>query len=585
MSDKSVNTKQAFRDFFSYIGRYRGAIIAAFLLSMAGAVITLIGPGKLSDITDLLTEGLTGTIDVNAVVKIAVTLAILYGAAYLINYAQGFIMATISQKITRNMRRDISEKINRLPLNYFDTHTTGDTLSRVTNDVDTVGQMLNQSLSTMIYNIALLIGAIILMFYHNWIMALAGILSALLGFFGVVKIIGRSQKYYTAQQAQLGEINGQVEENFSGLQVIKAYNADSNEKKTFHDRNEKLYGNAWRSQFYSGIMMPLMTFTGNFAYVVVCIIGAVLASRGTITFGVIVAFMMYIRNFTFPLQNIAQALQSVQSMAAACQRVFAFLDEEEMEDESAKTAKVEKVEGNISFDHVRFGYNEDKTIIKDFSEQVRPGQKIAIVGPTGAGKTTLVNLLMRFYELNSGSIKIDGVDTKNMKREDVHDLFGMVLQDTWLFEGTLRENLVYNKKHVTDEELDKICAQIGLSDLVEQLPHGYDTVLNDAVALSAGQKQLLTIARAMVEDAPLLILDEATSSVDTRTERKVQRAMDLLTEGRTSFVIAHRLSTIKDADTILVLKDGDIIESGDHETLMAQGGFYKELYNSQFDAA
>ncbi len=585
MKDNHTNTKQAFVDFFKYIGRYKTPLIIAFVLSGIGAIFTLIGPGQLSNITNLLTEGLTGEVDIPAIVKITMFLAVLYGIAFVVNYIQGFIMATVSQKITRNMRRDISKKINKLPLNYFDTHTTGDTLSRVTNDVDTVGQMLNQSLSTMVYNIALLIGATFMMLITNWVMAIAGMVTAVLGFFAVVKIIGKSQGYYNLQQSELGTINGQVEENYSGLMVIKAYNADWDAKKEFHARNEKLHGYAWKSQFLSGIMQPLMTFTGNFAYVVICIVGAVLAMQGQITFGVIVAFMLYIRNFSYPLQNISQALQSVQSMAAACQRVFEFLDEEEMEVETDKTAKVETVDGNITFEHVRFGYNPEKIIIKDFSQDVKSGQKIAIVGPTGAGKTTLVNLLMRFYEINSGTIKIDGINTKDMKREDVHDLFGMVLQDTWLFEGTLRENLVYNKTGITDKDLDRVCEAVGLSDLVAQLPKGYDTVLNDTVALSAGQKQLLTIARAMLEDAPLLILDEATSSVDTRTEQKVQRAMDLLTEGRTSFVIAHRLSTIKNADCILVLKDGDIIESGDHDTLMAQGGFYKDLYNSQFEAA
>ncbi len=581
--NKQTNTKQAFIDFFRYIGKYKTPLIIAFILSGIGAILNLIGPGQLSNITNLLTEGLTGDVDVDAIVKIALFLAVLYGIAFIINYVQGFIMATVSQKITQNMRRDISRKINKLPLNYFDTHTVGDTLSRVTNDVDTVGQMLNQSLSTMVFNIALLIGASIMMLITNWVMALAGMAAALIGFYAIVKIIGKSQKYYNYQQSELGTINGQVEENYSGLLVIKAYNADYDAKKEFHNRNEKLHEYVWKSQFLSGIMQPLMTFTGNFAYVVVCIVGAILAMQGQITFGVIVAFMLYIRNFSYPLQNISQALQSVQSMAAACSRVFEFLDEEEMEDESEKTAKVEDIKGDIRFHHVRFGYNPDKIIIKDFTQDVKSGQKIAIVGPTGAGKTTLVNLLMRFYEINSGSIKIDGINTQSMKREDLHDLFGMVLQDTWLFEGTLRENLVYNKTGITDDQLDQVCEAVGLTDLVEQLPHGYDTVLNDAVALSAGQKQLLTIARAMLEDAPLLILDEATSSVDTRTEQKVQKAMDLLTEGRTSFVIAHRLSTIKNADCILVLKDGDIIESGNHEDLMNQGGFYKDLYNSQFE--
>lgn len=437
----------------------------------------------------------------------------------------------------------------------------------------------------MIFYIALLIGATLLMLYTNWIMALCGIAASLAGFAVVVMLISRSQKYFVLQQQELGGINGCVEESYTGLQVIKAYNGEKSVQSDFHKRNEQLYDSAWKSQFLSGTMQPLMTFAGNFSYVVVCIVGAVLAAQGKIEFGVIVAFMLYIRNFTYPLQNISQALQSVQSMAAACQRVFEFLDEEEMADESEKTALLKEVKGNVNFDHVRFGYSPDKMIIKDFSNQVKAGQKIAIVGPTGAGKTTIVNLLMRFYEVNSGSISIDGIPTTSLTRENLHDLFGMVLQDTWMFEGTVRENLVYNKKNVSDEKLDEVCRAVGLIDLIDQFPQRYDTMLSDNASISAGQKQLFTIARAMLEDAPLMILDEATSSVDTRTELHVQQAMDLLTQGRTSFIIAHRLSTIKNADCILVMKDGDIIEYGNHETLMAKGGFYADLYNSQFEQA
>jgi len=585
MAEKKTDFKKAFGKFFYYIGKYKAALIASVLLSVVGAVLTLIGPNKLGEATDLIKAGLTGGMDLPAIVRVCIILAVLYLLGFVVNYVQGFIMATITQRITQNMRRDISTKINRLPLRYFDSHSTGDTLSRVTNDVDTVGQTMNQCFSTLIYFVVLLIGAAFMMLITNWIMALCGIASALLGFAIVLLIISKSQKYFAMQQKELGGLNGHVEESYAGLQVIKAYNGERNAKKEFHQRNDRLYECAWKSQFLSGMMQPLMSFIGNFAYVVVCIVGAVLAMQGKISFGVIVAFMLYIRNFTYPLQSISQALQSVQSMAAACERVFEFLGEDEMEDESKKTAQLTDVQGNVTFDHVRFGYTPDKVIIHDFSSQVKAGQKIAIVGPTGAGKTTIVNLLMRFYEVNSGKIVIDGVPVDDLKRENIHDLFGMVLQDTWLFEGTVRENLVYNKTEVSDEKLDEVCRAVGLSDLIDQLPNRYDTVLGDNASLSAGQKQLFTIARAMIEDAPLLILDEATSSVDTRTELQVQRAMDLLTQGRTSFVIAHRLSTIKNADCILVMKDGDIIESGSHDALMAKGGFYQDLYNSQFEQA
>ena len=585
MADKSKNLKKAFRNFFCYIGKYKAALFTSVVLSVAGAVLTLIGPGKLGDVTNLIKEGLTGRMDIPAIVKIVVLLAVLYGLGFVVNYVQGFIMATITQRITQNMRRDISKKINRMPLKYFDSHATGDTLSRVTNDVDTVGQAMNQCFSTLIFSVALLFGATLMMLITDWLMALCGIVSALLGFAIVLSIISKSQKYFSVQQQELGGLNGHVEETYAGLQVIKAYNGERNAKREFHNRNDRLYDCAWKSQFLSGMMMPLMNFIGNFAYVVVCIVGAVLAAQGKITFGVIVAFMLYIRNFTYPLQNISQALQNVQSMAASCERVFEFLDEEEMEDESRKTAELQEIRGDVSFDHVRFGYDSNKIIIKDFSSRVKAGQKIAIVGPTGAGKTTIVNLLMRFYEVNSGSIAIDGVPIASLKRENLHDLFGMVLQDTWMFEGTVRENLVYNKENVSDDKLDEVCRAVGLIDLINQLPERYDTQLSDNASISAGQKQLFTIARAMLEDAPLLILDEATSSVDTRTELQVQKAMDLLTKGRTSFVIAHRLSTIKNADMILVMKDGDIIESGSHETLLAKGGFYADLYNSQFEQA
>ena len=584
-TEKSKDMKKAYTDLFRYIGKYKWNLTTAVILSLIGAVLNLIGPNKLSEITNLITNGLTSSVDLSAIVNVATLLVVLYCTGFACNYVQGYIMATLSQNITRNMRKDISEKINRLPLSYFDSTTTGDVLSRVTNDVDTVGQTMNQSFSTLVSSVATLVGSMIMMFITNWMMAFSGIVTALIGFAIMMAVIGKSQKYFSEQQEELGDLNGHVEETYSGHTVIKAYNGEAGAKTAFHERNDRLYICAWKSQFLSGIMMPLMIFVGNLAYVVVCIVGAILATKGIISFGTIVAFMLYIRLFTQPMQNISQAMSSVQSMAAACERVFEFLDEAEMEDESGKTEMLTSINGDVTFEHVKFGYREDKIIIHDFSDEIKAGQKIAIVGPTGAGKTTLVNLLMRFYELNGGSIRIDGKSISDLTRENIHDLFGMVLQDTWLFEGTLRENLVYNKTGVTNERLDEICEVCGLSGLVRQLPNGYDTVLGDNANLSVGQKQLITIARAMVEDAPLLILDEATSSVDTRTELKVQKAMDKLTEGRTSFVIAHRLSTIKNADCILVMKDGDIIESGSHDILMAQGGFYADLYNSQFEQA
>lgn len=585
MAEKSKNMKKAYVDFIHYLGRYKWSIFIAAVFSIIGSILNLIGPDKLSDVTDLITEGLSSSIDISAVVKIASLLAFLYVAGFVLNYLQGFIMATVSQRITQNMRHDISAKINRLPLRYFDTTATGDVLSRVTNDVDTVGQTMNQSFSTLVSSVSLLAGSVLMMFLTNWIMAVTGIAAAIIGFAGILFIISKSQKYFAEQQAELGGLNGHVEETYSGLSVVRVYNGQKKAKEEFHRRSGRLYDCAWKSQFLSGLMQPLMTFIGNFAYVVVCITGAVLAVKGSVSFGTIVAFMLYIRQFTHPLQNISQALSSVQSMAAACERVFEFLEEEEMEDEAYKTTKLSRVRGDVDFDHVKFGYTPEKMIIHDFSGHIKAGQKIAIVGPTGAGKTTMVNLLMRFYELNGGNIEIDGVPISRLTRENIHALFGMVLQDTWMFEGTLRENLVYNKDNVSDEKLDEVCEAAGLTSLVKRLPQGYDTVLGDNANFSAGQKQLITIARVMVEDAPLLILDEATSSVDTRTELKVQKAMDTLTHGRTSFVIAHRLSTIKNADCILVMKDGDIIESGNHEELMAKGSFYADLYNSQFESA
>ena len=487
--------------------------------------------------------------------------------------------------MSQRLRSDISQKINRLPLRYFDTHSYGDVLSRVTNDVDTISQTINQSVAALVTAVVTLLGSLVMMLVTNVHMTLTAVLASLAGFVLMIFIMGRSQKYFLAQQQVLGSLNGNIEEVYSGHDVIKAYNAERKVTEEFEALNVKLFNSAWRAQFFSGLMMPIMSFIGNFGYVAVCVVGAVLVQNGTIGFATIVAFIMYVRLFTNPLSQIAQAANSLQAAAAASERVFEFLDEPELSDESQKTRRLASVKGEVEFDHVKFGYDPERIIIHDFSAKVKPGQKIAIVGPTGAGKTTMVNLLMRFYELNGGQILIDGVPTSELTRENVHELFCMVLQDTWLFEGTIRENIAYAKKGVTDGQLDRACRAAGLDHFIHTLPKGYDTVLNDKASLSAGQKQLITIARAIVEDAPLLILDEATSSVDTRTEVLIQQAMDRLTEGRTSFVIAHRLSTIKNADCILVMKDGDIIESGTHDELLKNGGFYAELYNSQFETA
>jgi ATP-binding cassette subfamily B protein len=470
-------------------------------------------------------------------------------------------------------------------MSYYNKTSTGDVLSRVTNDVDTIGQSLNQSLGNFVHAIVLFLGSLFMMLKTNGIMTLAAVLSSLIGFTFMFLIMGRSQKYFTRQQKCLGKLNGHVEEMYAGHTVVRAYNGEENSGKIFDRMNHDLYESGLKAQCLAGIMQPLMGFIGNLGYVAVCVVGGALVLNDKITFGVIVAFMMYVRYFTQPLSQIAQAMQSLQSAAAAGERVFEFLEAEELSDESSKTNVTAQTQGNVEFSHVKFGYDESKIIIHDFSAKAKAGQKIAIVGPTGAGKTTLVNLLMRFYELQGGDIRIDGISTRDMKREDVHSRFCMVLQDTWLFEGTVRENLVYNGEDVSDEKIREACKAVGLDHYISTLPNGYDTVLNDQVNLSQGQKQQLTIARAMIADRPMLILDEATSSVDTRTEQQIQNAMDLLMENRTSFVIAHRLSTIKNADLILVLKDGDIIESGTHGELLAKNGFYAELYNSQFEQA
>lgn len=585
-AEKSKDFKGTWMKIIRYCKRYLAVIIVALICAVAGTILTILGPDKLSDLTKVITEGIATGIDMERVKSIGLTLVAFYVGSAILSFGQQFIMATVTQNVTKQLRSDISGKINRLPMAYYNKTSTGDVLSRVTNDVDMISQSMNQSIGNLVSAVALFFGSLIMMFKTNVIMTLTAVIATMIGFGLMSLITSHSQKYFSRQQANLGALNGHIEEIYSGHTVVKAYNGEKNAKKVFDELNNNLRDSAFKAQSLSGLMQPLMAFIGNFGYVAVCVMGAVLTMKGYIGFEVIVAFMMYIRLFTQPLAQIAQATQSLQSAAAAGERVFAFLGAEEMSDERDKTEKLGKAEGYVDFEHVKFGYEDtDKIIIHDFSAKAKPGQKIAIVGPTGAGKTTLVNLLMRFHEIQSGDIKIDGISTRDMKREEVRSQFCMVLQDTWLFEGTVRENLVYNTENVSEEKIEAACKAVGLDHFIRTLPHGYDTILNDQVSLSQGQKQQLTIARAMIADKPMLILDEATSSVDTRTELQIQKAMDALMQNRTSFVIAHRLSTIKNADLILVLKDGDIIESGNHEELLAKGGFYADLYNSQFDQA
>ena len=585
VGEKPKEFKKSLGKLISYSKMYVPMIIVALIFIIISSVFSLIGPNKLSEITNIVTSGMMTEINLKEVYKIGIFLSTIYGLSLFFGYGQGFILSTVAQRITKRLRTDIFNKINKLPFSYFDSKSYGDTLSRVTNDVDAIGNTLNQSLSTLSSGIIMFCGSLLMMFLTNWIMALSGLLSVVLGFVLMTLLISKSQKYFVKQQRELGKINGHIEETYSGQSIIKAYNGEGYVKDVFSETNNELYKCAWKSQFISGLMMPIMIFIGNLGYVVVCIIGAVLASKGTISFGVIVAFMVYIKLFTQPLSQLAQAATTLQSTAAASERVFEFLEEEELSDESEKNMELNNIQGNVTFSNVNFGYTSDKIIIKDFSAIVKAGQKVAIVGPTGAGKTTIVNLLMRFYELNSGEIFIDGISINNLKRENVHNLFGMVLQDTWIFEGTIKENIIYNKLGISDEEVIEACKAVGIHSFIKTLPNGYDTVLNDKASLSAGQKQLITIARAMIQNSPLLILDEATSSVDTRTEILIQSAMDKLAVGRTSFIIAHRLSTIKNADVILVMKDGNIIESGTHNELLERNGFYADLYNSQFENA
>ena len=564
-----------------------GVVILALALAALSAVMTIIGPNKIGDMATIMSDGLLGGIDLGKIAKIGIFLAAIYLLSALFGFVQHYIMAVVTLKMSYRMRGELSEKINRVPQKYFNTHTQGDILSRMTNDVSTLQQGLTNSLPTIISAATQFVGCLIMMFATQWRLALISLAVTFVGMGLVVLIMSRSQRFFAARQKSLGELNGFVEEMYSGHEVVRISRAERKVLSHFDSLNAAVYDANWRSQFLSGIMQPLMNIIGNIAYVAVCVVGSILAMNGTIEFGVIVSFILYVRLFTTPLTQIAQGMTNMQTASASAHRIFDFLESEEMADESEKTAELPEIRGKVSFEHVHFSYPDtpDKVIINDFSAEVCPGQKVAIVGPTGAGKTTMVNLLMRFYEICSGEIKIDGVPITELTREKVHELFSMVLQDTWLFEGTVRENLVYNMQGITDEQLEQVCRACGLDKFVHSLPNGFDTVLSESASISAGQKQLLTIARAMLQNAPMLILDEATSSVDTRTELIIQRAMDELTKGRTSFVIAHRLSTIKNSDLILVMKDGDVIESGTHNELMERGGFYAELYNSQFEQA
>ena len=582
---KKTNLFASLKKVFGYMKKRIPLVIFAMILAILGAILTIIGPDKISKITSLMEEGLVGSINMQAIAGIGITLAVIYIASAIFTFVQHYIMATITLETSRRMRDELSVKINRVPMSYFNKTSQGDVLSRITNDVQTLQQGLSNAMPNIITALAQFLGCLVMMFVTDWRLSLCVLVVTFLGMLVLMAVMSHSQRYFVARQFHLGALNGYIEEMYSGHELLRISRAGSKVTDHFQKLNQAVYDSNWKSQFLSGIMQPLMTVIGNIGYVAVCVFGAMLAISGQIDFSVIIAFILYVRLFTAPLSQIAQGMTNLQTAAASASRIFDFLETEELSDESSKTAWLSTAKGEVQFDHVKFSYpdNPDKTIIKDFSAHVMPGQKVAIVGPTGAGKTTMVNLLMRFFEVNSGRISIDGVPTTQLRRENIHRLFSMVLQDTWLFDGTVRENLVYNMEGITDDDLERVCRACGLSHFVHSLPNGFDTELTDSTTISAGQKQLLTIARAMLQNSPMLILDEATSSVDTRTEVLIQRAMDQLTVGRTSFVIAHRLSTIKNADLILVMKDGDVIESGSHESLMAQGGFYRDLYNSQFD--
>ena len=581
--EKPKNVKSSMLELLRYLKPWYKPIVISLIFSLVGTLLTIIAPDKLADLTNNISDGLQTGIDMDLIIKSILIILAIYISANLVTCAASYIMITVMQKLAWSMRTSISQKINKLPLKFFDKVTVGDILSRITNDVDTISSALNSSITTLVQAVVQFVGVTIIMFATSGRLALTAIGSSILGFVLMFFIVSRSRKYFRQQQQNLGDMNGHVEEMYSGHNIVRAYGATAQSKKEFDRINDNLYNSAWKSQFFSGMLMPLMGFVGNLGYVAVCIVGATLTMSGAIRFGTVIAFISYVKLFTNPLSQISQAVSSLMSAGAAGERVFGFLAEEEMPDDSGCTAHIDHVRGKVEFENVRFGYDADKPIIHDFSADIEPGQKVAIVGYTGAGKTTMVNLLMRFYELWSGQIKIDGVPVSEMRRSDVHAMFGMVLQDTWLFDGTYRENIAYGKPGVTDEQVEAACKLVGLDHYIKTLPKGYDTELNDRSSLSAGQRQLLTIARAMVENAPMIILDEATSSVDTRTEVLVQKAMDRLARGRTSFVIAHRLSTIRDADLILVMDKGDIVESGTHEQLLEKGGLYKELYTSQFE--
>lgn len=575
---------RAIKRIFVYCKKYFPLIIVSLVFAALSSVATIVGPDKISDLMNEIVNGVMFGVNFNAITKLCVFLVCLYGFGSMFGYMQQFIMAIVTQNTSKNLRQDISKKVNKLPLSYFDRTTKGDILSRVTNDVDTISQSLGSSVATILSSIVLFIGVVIMMFSTNWVLSLVTIVASVLGFICTTIIIAKSQKYFNRRQVYLGDLNGQIEEVYTNHNVVKSYNAAKQEKERFDVHNNNIFSVEWKSQFLSSLMGPIMGFIADFSYVSIFVVGVAIIIGGgtTVTLGTLSAFIIYAKLFSQPLRTFAQSLNYMQQASAASKRVFEMLDAPEMDDESNKSEKLTVVRGDVEFKNVKFGYYPEELVIKNFSGKFKAGQKVAIVGPTGAGKTTIVNLLMRFYEVDSGDIFVDGKSIKNMKREDVHDLFDMILQDTWLFGGTIRENLIYNKDEVSDETLDLVCEAVGLKHFIATLPHKYDTVLDENTALSEGQKQQLTIARAMIKDSPLLILDEATSNVDTRTELVIQNAMDKLTEGRTSFVIAHRLSTIKNADVILVLKDGDVIEQGNHNELLKAKGFYSELYNSQF---
>lgn len=591
-TEKAKDFKGTFKKLFQTLRPYRFKMLIVIIFAIGSTIFSIVGPKILAKATDKLSSGImkkvanTGGIDFNYIIKILLILVVLYAISAIFNYVQGFIVSGVSQKVAYSLRKDISAKMNRLPLSYFDKHSSGDILSRVTNDIDTIAQSLNQSLSQLISSAVTIVGVFIMMLTISWQMTIIAVFVLPVSFGLISLVMKKSQKYFTQQQNSLGAVDGHIEEMYGGHMVVKAFNGEEDSVEKFNVYNDDLYHSAWKSQFFGSLMQPISNFVGNVGYVGVCILGGFLATGGNITIGDIQAFIQYVRSFNQPITQMAQIMNLLQSTAAAAERVFEFLDEDELEEEKAIVTReaIDHMEGSVTFDKVRFGYNPEKVIINDFNLHVHAGQKVAIVGPTGAGKTTIIKLLMRFYELNSGSILIDGQDITDMRRQDLRSMFGMVLQDTWLFNGTIMENLKYGNLDATDEQVQLACENAHVDHFIKTLEGGYETMINEESSnISAGQKQLLTIARAFLKDPKILILDEATSSVDTRTELLIQKGMDKLMEGRTSFVIAHRLSTIKDANTIIVMRDGDIVEIGDHESLLAQDGFYASLYQSQFE--